>query len=65
MDSGAEAHDAAWRGDALRPTILRQHSTPTLGLHKHVHKNGLHRPLLRNQSRPLFSINDLANHEPK
>jgi len=66
MDSGAEAHDGAWRGDALRPSILRQHSTPSLGATKpiHMHKNGFHRPVLnlRNQRQQLFMINDLGMH---
>jgi hypothetical protein len=67
MASGAEAHDAAWRGDALRPQIIRQCSTPSLGSNKpmHIHKNGFHhRPVLnlRNQRQQLFMINDLGNH---
>ncbi|XP_059483721.1 epidermal retinol dehydrogenase 2-like [Neocloeon triangulifer] len=67
MDSGAEAHDAAWRGDALRPHIVRQHSTPALignnSASKHLHKNGFHRPILnlRNQQ-SRFMMNDLGLH---
>ncbi|XP_065343589.1 17-beta-hydroxysteroid dehydrogenase 13-like [Cloeon dipterum] len=69
MDSGAEAHEGAWHGDALRPIILRQHSTPVLGInqspvlrHTH-HKNGFHRPQMLHVTRQRqISISDLGLH---